>query len=184
MFCINDFLERFNKTYKKIEFSGLLEDIQSIRVNCVGPKKKECVEILKNNYSKVILTIGLNDFSEAETINLARDFAINNTNGNILYLHSKGVSNHSQKPECKKQAIYEWIDAMEYFLIENYSDCLDALLEHDTCGVFLNHNHNSFFYAGNFWWATNKYIASLPYCDPNNRFYSESRFFIRRIRSI
>jgi hypothetical protein len=38
MFCINDALARFQKTYKKIEYS-LINDIKHIYVNCVGNHK-------------------------------------------------------------------------------------------------------------------------------------------------
>ena len=41
LFCTNDGLDRFHKTYEKIKQSNLLNNIDLIHVNCVGPHRDE-----------------------------------------------------------------------------------------------------------------------------------------------
>ena len=85
-----------------------------------------------------------------------RDFA--------LYLHDKGTrrpsGQDSQLDTFFKQA--DWRKLQEYFLVEIFEDCLNALDQGaNTCGALLRkwpHLH----YSGNFWWARCDYINTLP----------------------
>lgn len=196
MFCINDAVKRFEKTYKKIIKSGLINNIDNIFVNCVGKNKNKYSSLIKNK-PKITIKIGDHDKDESETLNLLRDFCINNNFGNILYMHSKGVT--FPKNEYKNC----WSECMQYFLIEQYDKCLSILKEYDTCGVHIQeslywYNKDIFcqgraytpenqlktkqqrasWYAGNFWWSKNLYISKLDKCGSYNRFDSELRFLL------
>jgi hypothetical protein len=163
MFCVNDYVERFQKTYKKIVDSGLLNDIEKIYVTVVGTPPYD-INFLRNN-PKIQIEFGGNSKNESDTLRSLWDFCENNNYCNVLYLHSKGVT----KPGNKN--IDEWSDLMEYFLIEKYKDCLFYLSEYDTCGV--NYRKNPMpHYSGNFWWATSSYILSRDRFDrlKNSRF--------------
>lgn len=172
LFCINDGLERFNKTYTKIKNSNLIDNVADIYVNCVGPEKEKfSLEIA--NYDKV--NVLLNDYhkSEITTIHLAKKMAEQNLNGNTLYLHSKGASNKWSNARLKqqKECIDAWVDFMEYHLIEKHEQCLEFLKTYDTCGCNksgtntkpLGFAKNTWHYSGNFWWSQNKYLTSIPY---------------------
>jgi len=180
LFSINDALDRFNKTYKKITRSGLIDHIDNIYVNCVGELKNHNHRTIKN-YDKVFSLIGTYDKSEAETMDLLRNFCIDNPDGKTLYLHAKGcwkicngkTINSIQNP----LAIQGWVDCMEYFLIEEYNNCLSILEDYDTCGCFLRTNRKvPPHYSGNFWWARNSYIAQLPRCKRKTRWSPEITF--------
>lgn len=182
MFCIGDAIQRFDRTYKKITKSGLLDNIQNIYVNCVGEHKQE---FMKNiiHLEKVKPIIGQHDKDESETLNLLREFSIKNPNGNILYLHSKGVTNPRHN---RRNSVQSWVDCMEYFLIEEYIECLNCLKEYETCGInyvqFNDWSHRKFkfshtsHYSGNFWWARCCYLANRPECSNRNRWCAEMEF--------
>lgn len=173
MFCVNDSLDRFNRTYIKIKESGLINEINSIQINCVGSNKLEYIQIINENFPKTVTYAGFNDANESETLNLARNFAIQNKNGNILYLHSKGVSNTVQEHLNRKKAVDIWVNNMELYLIENYKECLNYLKTYDTCGCFLRDWKMSSHYSGNFWWTTNSYLSTRPICEPNSKYFAE-----------
>jgi hypothetical protein len=191
MFCVNDALDRFLRTYSKIQLSGLINKTDFIYINCVG-KNKHIYSQKIHQLPKVNINIGNHDRDESETLNILRRFCINNINGNVLYLHSKG----SSKPNCKYRKL--WKECMEYFLIEEYEKCLSLLYDFDSCGVELlgsyrnkkilrdpnilkidNQNKSNIqtsWYAGNFWWAKNYYISKLKPCTDNSRWDSEFKF--------
>jgi hypothetical protein len=50
---------------------------------------------------------------------------------------------------------------MLYFNIIKWRDCLNALIEYDTCGVDLR-SEPVLHYSGNFWWSKASNINSLP----------------------
>jgi hypothetical protein len=173
MLCINDALERFDRTYKKIEYSGLINTIDSIYINCVGSNKKNLCALLSDRF-KVKPIIGRNDKNESETLNLLRQFCLSQKNGNVLYLHSKGVTRAFQRG-INFYSIQDWIDVMEYFLIEKYDVCLEYLKTYHSCGVNKKIQKCTR-YSGNFWWCKNSFISNhVPVCK-NNRLYCELGF--------
>ena len=97
------------------------------------------------------------------TINKVREFAIsnntrNNTNANILYLHTKGISFSDNYQEEN-----DWIDMMLYFLVEEHKVCIDKLDTTDINAVGCNFMHvPTKHFSGNFWWAKSNYIKTLP----------------------
>lgn len=71
-----------------------------------------------------------------------------------LYLHTKGVTNASPP-------VSDWVDYMLYFALNRHEDVMSKLSDgFDACGVEYTGRINSC-YAGNFWWATSTYIATL-----------------------
>jgi hypothetical protein len=50
---------------------------------------------------------------------------------------------------------------MGYFVVERWRDCLEALTDHDACGVNW-HLEPAPHFSGNFWWAAPRYVAGLP----------------------
>lgn len=152
MFCVENCIDRFTQTYSKIESSGLLDKTNNIHVVMVGDNSNNYESQLKN-LNKVTTYHYPNLFGEMNTINFVYNFCQTNSDNYVLYLHSKGASKNGN-PNVKA-----WVDYMEYFLIENYSLCLESLKTFDTVGVDylpapMPH------YSGNFWWANSKYIKT------------------------
>lgn len=86
---------------------------------------------------------------------------------NILYLHSKGVT----KKGIEYAYTIDWRKYMEYYLVENYRNCLEVLATYDTCGVNWYHlpSHH---YRGNFWWATSAHLSKLKDVVPGADYFA------------
>lgn len=161
LYAINDAESRFFRTYNKIVKSGLIDKIKSIRINIVGPNKQYIYNHI-HTLDKTVCSVGNNSKNESETLNVLLDYCIQNPIGYSLYLHSKGVKRILEKNICK-DCIQDWIDCMEYFLIEEHDIAINYLRSVKTCGINLVARH----YSGNFWWARNDYIKTRPRCIDN-----------------
>jgi GR25 family glycosyltransferase involved in LPS biosynthesis len=118
-------------------------------VNIVHPK----IKVIQ--YSSHVNTY------ELETINLIKTFSEKQTQCEILYLHTKGISNNND------QKIQDWTNMMLYFLIEKSNICIDHLKQYDAVGCNLSTNTKTPHFSGNFWWSKSSYIKSLPYLHNN-----------------
>jgi hypothetical protein len=86
--------------------------------------------------------------------------------GEVLYLHTKGVSNKYLKKdseeisERKVEGVGIWKELLEYFLVDKFTECIEKLKSVDQVGV-TNVNH---WWWGNFWWAnlSNVRIQGIP----------------------
>jgi hypothetical protein len=82
----------------------------------------------------------------------------NNPEDNILYIHTKGSSNHVGVSE------YQWIEDVRnyhlYFNITKYKDSLEYLKEYDCCGVELIDDPVKH-YSQNFWWTKASHVNTL-----------------------
>lgn len=181
---INDYYERFVKTFNKIKKSNLLSKIEKIFV-CLNGESE-------NNFQlddKIeILKISNRHPNESVTINYIRNFCKENKGSKILYLHSKGIT----KPPHEIENVNAWIDFMEYFLIERHGQCLKDLSDpqksetsyhyynpaesYDAVGV--NFKPNPKHFSGNFWWANGDYIASLDECA--NEYYAPEMWHLSK----
>lgn len=163
MFHQNDCVKRFERTYKKIKESKLYDHTSSINLNVVGGSKITHSTTID---SKIKITNLSNEpQGEMDTIKYLHDVCSKKEdNIPILYLHGKGVTRGNN------QNVQDWVDLMEYFLIERWEDCFNKLKDYDTCGVNLNSELPSIkiHYSGNFWWSNSNYIKQLPRFDISN----------------
>ncbi len=150
MFCIEGCIELFSKSYAKIKTSGLLDCCNNVHVVMVGEQHAY--------YAKQLMTLEKirpyfreNKSGEMDSIDLIHTFCQSAPETHALYIHSKGATRQNN-PNVKA-----WVDYMEYFLIENYQDCIKELKEYDAVGVDF-HPTPMKHYAGNFWWANSYYI--------------------------
>ena len=169
MYCVHDCYKRFVNTYNKIISSSLIQKTSKINVVLVGPEKEKLKEELKY-YHKVETFLKPVGKSESESLRMMWDHSQNNS-GNVLYLHSKGVT----KPQ--NSYIKDWVNLMEYFLIEKYEMCLESLNNHDVCGVNFLPGRPHF--SGNFWWSTCDHLKRLKCLTPEkvDRLYCEYWLF-------
>lgn len=158
---IGDSLARFKRTFNKIKTSGLLDKIDNLFVSIDSSEFLNLAEMSPKIQINYCPNQKFN--TEAPTINFLREYSLSH-DGCSLYLHSKGCSRGKQVGK----KIQDWIDMMEYFLIENHEECFNKLKEYATCGCNLvkkplnkNSTKETFHYSGNFWWANNDYLKTL-----------------------
>ncbi len=172
MYCTNDCLDRFNKTYKKIADSSLLTICENMWTVLVGPER-ELVKDQIQSLEKVTPVLKDKTNGETDSLHFLWEKSFNKPDGLTLYLHSKGVTKHNN--EC----IISWVEYMEYFLIYKHEQCIKALEQYDTVGVNL-YDWPMKHYSGNFWWSTNKYLQSrtkLNVLQSSNKTITDERWY-------
>ena len=172
---INNGLDILKELLDKIVSSTLDTVLEKIRISILGPISKSTLDnILKYNPKiEIIYTNNNIKLYEYPTLKLIHQFSIEHDDCNILYIHTKGAS----KPHVKGEV--SWRHYMSYFTLEKYKECLHILDNgYDTVGCDLKTGSNKFkylHYAGNFWWATSKYLGKkLP--DPQ-QFVTQQYYF-------
>ena len=97
-------------------------------------------------------------------------------NCNILYMHSKGVSNdyvHVNKTEVdrvKVDSIRDWRKMLEYFCIKKWEQNLELLKTYDMVGASNNNN----WWWGNFWWVNSRHLKKIAKPIPSTRWSYEA----------
>lgn len=120
------------------------------------------------NLSKFKKLINNQHTDEFETLLSLYNFAKQNPKYKILYMHTKGITNHQNS-----LSVLSWRLYLEYFNIDKWQECLMHLDNYDCVGVEGLFNvldtrnpkkQNKYYnghYAGNFWWANSEYVARL-----------------------
>ena len=142
--------------------SGLIQEADYIHFGVNGDQElfnvPEKAIIKRNTYWK----------EETETLMSLKDFASENTDYKILYLHTKGASKGTLNSQSYRLM-------MEYFVIDKWKECVEYLNEYDCVGqtwivngdtVWSNgevtpNTKNIGHFSGNFWWANASYINRL-----------------------
>jgi hypothetical protein len=154
---MNDYMQRFKNTFKKIQDSSLYDNVENFHINVVTKTSNEfeyVQSILSQNKFK-FYNICETLSGEMDTLKLLHRICKQQLcNKPVLYLHIKGVS------RVGNANVQAWVDYMEYFAISKWKECTLKLNEYDTCGVNLQ-NKPSLHYSGNFWWANSSYISKL-----------------------
>lgn len=75
----------------------------------------------------------------------------------VLYIHNKGATSNSTY-------VAAWRDCLNYEMITKWKRCIAALAAYDVIGISDTHvlRSNKVITSGNFWWATAKYLKTLP----------------------
>jgi hypothetical protein len=77
-------------------------------------------------------------------------------NAYFLYTHSKGM--HNYHPAA---ATDNWLEILDYFVIDQWSSNIKHLKTHDVVGVGDAISSNLVM-SGNFWWSKSQHIRTLP----------------------
>lgn len=102
---------------------------------------------------------GLQCKNELRTLRMLETWLKLNPGWNVLYFHSKGVT----KPT---EMATRWRNCMMRQLVSNWRQCQEALKFYDSVGChwlmppLTPPGQN--IWAGNFWWATSDFLATLP----------------------
>lgn len=90
----------------------------------------------------------------------------------VLYVHSKGVSQHHVDEPHRFQCIEDWRRMIMYFLVGRFRECLHMLDTYETVGVNERQDH----WNGNFWWVRGDYFLTLPHEIDADYYAPEVRF--------
>lgn len=145
--------------------SGLYDIADGLFYSCSCTECVKDLQTLLQPYPKMQrLPIDVNTrHHENDTINYIIEFSKHNPDSNILYIHSKGVSNKSTSQTY-------WRNIMMYYMVSNWKSCVDLLQRGFlTVGIMYNPCRIIKHYSGNFWWASASYLSQLKPIEKKNR---------------
>jgi len=162
IYCINNYLEIATQQLNRLKTSGLYDWCDKLEITCINPKNEfGDIENLLKDLDKATLNKLTTNQYEYEGINKVWEYS-QQYNGKVFYFHTKGVSNNYTNilentiSERKIKGVTWWKEIMEYYLIDNWKDCIEKLDKYDQCGV----TNNNGWWCGNFWWSNLQYIKS------------------------
>ena len=173
IFLITNWYDIVKEQIDSLSNSKLLE-ISTLNVGVLFDKqidseKEKLMELLSKVPSLNLMFIDENvSFGESKTLIKLKEFSMTDTNNtNILYLHTKGVTQHNS---VREKPVKEWRLMMEHFLITNWEKCVEKLNnEFDCCGInYQDHAGNVKgvtkliqIFNGNFFWTKSDYVKKL-----------------------
>lgn len=153
-----------------IKKSGLFNN-SKIFACIVGDHQNESLDLLDG--IEILQKDNNLELFEFITLKQLIKFCKINVDSKIWYIHTKGVA----RPDVREQENH-WRQYMQYFVIEKWQQCVEALNSHDVCGAewfyakFPDSKESSHF-SGNFWWANSNYINTLDEIETSDRFDAE-----------
>lgn len=122
---------------------------------------------------------------EQVTLEHVHSYSKNNLNDAIFYAHTKGSSNNSV-------ININWRKSMTYYNIIKWKDCYNYLTSFDSVGCHLlgakgdkgdKWGPNGI-WAGNYWWATCKYLSNVNLIQYDSRYDAEGWVLSSENRSL
>jgi hypothetical protein len=152
---MNHWQEVLKRQLKRMKNSGLYDASATISLGVLGDGD---VSSIKEMYPKVNVI-----YQDPNTAKYERPTLLSLHNWcktypdriHVLYLHTKGITRTNP-------TVTDWTKFLEYFVIDQWKDCVQALKDHDVAGVNWQLGPQPHF-SGNFWWATSAYVESLPH---------------------
>jgi hypothetical protein len=176
IYCVGNYLEVAQQQLNRLKTSGLYDWCDKLEITCINSLNEfNNVEDLVKDLDKAVLNKFNVNFYEYEAINKIWEYS-QHYKGKVFYFHTKGVSNTYNNIEerkdspRKKKGVAWWKEIMEYFLIDNYKDCIQKLDEYDQCGV----TNVDGWWWGNFWWSNLNFIRSNEKPSHQARWYYEA----------
>lgn len=159
-YLVGDWRNIVSSQLLRLKTSGLYDSATDIfvTVNLNDSDKDEFYDVVKN-YNKLKIEFSTTNTAEYLGIKKVKEIT-SEDDCNVLYFHTKGVSNtyqnlqNKQISEEKINNIRSWRECLEYFLIDKWKDCILHLNEYDNVGVTCNNK----WYWGNFWWSKSYHI--------------------------
>jgi len=150
-----------------------VKELHTIVINNIGLPLDISKYMALDNRIIVIQCSSEPTLFELPTLKLISEFSKQFKNAKVLYLHTKGIS-YGKDHEYYLPEL-DWINYMTHFLCKKSDECIKLLDTYDTLGCDYNDvkNYAPPHYAGNFWWATSKYINTLTTDDLVDRTSAE-----------
>tara|TARA_B000000557_G_scaffold148350_1_gene120524 strand:- start:588 stop:1238 length:651 start_codon:yes stop_codon:yes gene_type:complete len=151
---------RLEYLLKKVIETGLIKKLNKLYIVNIGKKLDFSNIPIAEQYKEPIHIINYSrntSLYELPTLELMRIYSKFNTNCNILYLQTKGISY-----DRNLDTVNDWIELMLYWNVEKHDNCLEFLntTNIDTIGCNIS-TEPSPHYSGNFWWAKSTWINKL-----------------------
>lgn len=163
---------------RALKQSGLLDSISEFQIGINGSHDDAEIARLFAHPSAKITAHGARTTTEIPTLNLIRQWLPGHDDWYVLYHHMKGVT-HPGHP-----AYDNWRRRMEKVVVWDWRECISQLDRGiESCGAhWLTPEQfptlvSSPFWGGTFWWATARFLLTLPPLPPAtwaNRFEAES----------
>lgn len=163
---MNEYQRIVDEIVESVNITGLYDMVDNITVGIVGGNKKH-IKRLPDKYKVGFESHNLRLY-EKPTLTMLHEHCCNNL-GNVLYIHSKNARTTPTEKHVNYKGWKSWGSRevhrkyMLNFMVHHYVDRLADLDSYDTVGCdFRNHPANCSHFAGNFWWANNSFIKTLP----------------------
>lgn len=168
MYCVGDFLERFELVRGQLAVSGLSRVLSLMHIVAVGPEvSRACQALLGKSDGVLLYTPQVPGHTEAPTLGILKDFCSHH-DVYALYLHGKGVT----VPNSTNVAA--WRDYLLHFVVQGWQTMVRSLGVFDAAGVQLQDHERGAHYSGNFWWTSSRFVRTLDRLGDNcNRFDCE-----------
>lgn len=183
VYQVNNWADIIEQQLYRIKKSGLYDRMNKLYIGLLGDKPA------RQFSKKIEIIYQLNQPSLEQSFTLTHlHLSSYMFNGQIFYIHTKGVSHNSGKEDDNQK---DWRKLMEHYIIDRWKTCVSELEKNDVVGVNWHlgegHMNAKAKYAegtpitphvsGNFWWATTDYIKRLPILFPLKSKY-ECEFWI------
>jgi hypothetical protein len=152
---VGHYLDVVDEINHALEVSGLAENAAQVTYGVVGGGPLDVrVRTTLDVHTSPEVSAG-----EFFTLRILKErIDANLRDGATLYLHTKGVT------QPLNACIDDWRRVMLHFTVLEWRDSLQALQASSACGVDYQPKPMRHF-SGNFWWARDSYLRSLPSID-------------------
>jgi len=168
IFADGDYRKPVAEHFAALEESGLLSELDSVRLGIVGSKENR--RKVRREVRRYVAVEADNGWEQV-TLNKLYDFC-QDDNGAVFYAHTKGASSQSELAR-------QWRVSMTHDTVTRWRECITALDTVDAAGPYWlkswepEHKDHKYFFAGNFWWARSDYIRTLSPVSVSNRYQAE-----------
>jgi hypothetical protein len=176
IYCVGDYLEVVKQQLGRLKTSGLYDWCDKLEITCINTEGNfQDIEELVRDLTKATLNKFTENNFEYQGIKKVWEYS-QQYKGKVFYFHTKGVVNTykdaetREESEQKKKGVRWWKEAMEYFLIDKYEDCIRKLDKYDQCGLTSDRN----WWWGNFWWSNLSWACNNPEPVPSTRWSFEA----------
>lgn len=150
-----------------LQVSGLADALDGIHLGVVGSdqNRAQAIQRLRDHGLTVTVEVEAPIAWEQVTLEALRRWSTVN-DGHTLYTHTKGSANVSDLNTA-------WRRSMTHHNVTQWRTMTAALDTHDVAGCHWITEPEHRFYGGNFWWARNTYLRTLPWPKMLSRYYAE-----------
>jgi hypothetical protein len=179
VYADGNFSTPIREHFREVKKSGLLRELDSVRVGMVGGEANRAKVLALFDELKVPVKVVAvaSEGWEQVTLKKLHTFA-KQDDGFIFYAHTKGA----WSPD---RMAHPWRVSMIHDTVTRWRECVRALDRVQTAGPFWlksddpMHKEHKKFFGGNFWWARSDYVAKLPRVKNENRFQAEGWIGLR-----
>lgn len=163
-YLVHNWEEMVAEQLRRLKSSGLYDAAKEIWIiSCGGAAAGKLLSNMVAPDSKVHFQHTDHNLFEYWGLAKAKELA-ETGDWKILYWHTKGIANiyadMATKEVSERKVIGKkgWRNYLEYFCVDKWRDCVEALDTHDMAVAFYHHGNR--WPWGNFWWATSDYLRT------------------------